>query len=120
MRWRLFFVFAFFELAFEGFDGEVDAFFEGVGGLCRDLFAGTWNYHFYDSLFVHGRFGLNDGEVHVDIIDGGIFACEPFDFLVDESCQFFTYIEVDALNAKFHSLSSFFLCTWMCLLIILF
>ena len=95
---------AFFELALDGFEGEVNGFFEAVGGLGGDDVFELRGDDLDDGLFVHCGLGFDDFEGYVDICDCVVAAGETLGFLVDEFDEAVGDVEVDGLNFNFHNL----------------
>lgn len=95
---------AFFELAFDGFEGEVDGFFEGVGRFGGDYVFELRGYGSDDGFFIHCGFRFDDFEGYVDICDCVIAAGKTLCFLVDEFDEAVGDVEVDGLNFNFHNL----------------
>ncbi len=110
------FVFAgFFELSLEGVDGEVDGFFEGVGGLRCEEVGGLRDCELDAGFFVHGRFGFDDLECDFGVGDFLVVLKQLFHFFVDKLLQLVGCVEMNGFDFDFHSQLPplIFLCPWV-------
>lgn len=95
----------FFELLFDGFDGYIEGFLEGVRCFAGYDFAILWDGDTDGYFLVEGGFRLDEVEVDIEGVNLGVTTSDALCFLVDKVYEAVCNLEVDGFDTYVHGSS---------------